>query len=84
MEQEFHVTSMVVQVRPAQMSQVKQTIALMDAAEIAVSNEMKLVVVLEGDSQRTLMKSIEMINGLPGELSAAMVYQQSEILEEGE
>ncbi|MGS0675047.1 chaperone NapD [Shewanella sp. 0m-4] len=84
MEQEFHVTSMVVQVRPAQMSQVKQTIALMDAAEIAVSNEMKLVVVLEGDSQRTLMKSIEMINGLPGVLSAAMVYQQSEILEEGE
>lgn len=53
-------------------------------AELSVNNEVKLVVVLEGDTQRAIMESIETINAIPGVLSATMVYHQSEELKEGE
>ncbi|GIU14339.1 chaperone NapD [Shewanella sp. MBTL60-007] len=84
MSNELHVTSLVLQVQPEQMSTVRQTIIDMENAELSVNNEVKLVVVLEGDSQKSLMTSIEAINAIPGVLSAAMVYHQSEVLEEGE
>ncbi|MGS0680062.1 chaperone NapD [Shewanella sp. 125m-7] len=84
MSNELHVTSLVLQVQPEQMSAVRQTIIEMENAELSVNNEVKLVVVLEGDSQKSLMTDIETINAVPGVLSAAMVYHQSEALEEGE
>ncbi|GIU32594.1 chaperone NapD [Shewanella colwelliana] len=84
MSKELHVTSLVVQVRPEQMSNVRQTILTMENAELSVNDEVKLVVVLEGETQKGLMADIEAINGIEGVLSAAMVYHQSEVLEEGE
>lgn len=84
MSNELHVTSLVLQVQPEQMSNVRQAIIEMNNAELSVNNEVKLVVVLEGDSQKSLMTDIETINATPGVLSAAMVYHQSEVLEEGE
>ncbi|WP_394201980.1 chaperone NapD [Shewanella waksmanii] len=84
MSNELHVTSLVVQVQPEQMAQVRQAIMKMEKADLSVNNEVKLVVVLEGSSQKELMDGIETINRLPGVLSAAMVYHQSEVLEEGE
>ena len=84
MSNELHVTSLIVQVIPEQMSSVRQAIMAMENAELSANNEVKLVVVLEGSSQKSLMTDIETINALPGVLSAAMVYHQSEVLEEGE
>lgn len=84
MSNELHVTSLIVQVIPEQMSSVRQAIMAMENAELSANNEVKLVVVLEGSSQKSLMTDIEIINALPGVLSAAMVYHQSEVLEEGE
>ncbi|GIU45157.1 sorbose reductase [Shewanella sairae] len=84
MSNELHVTSLVLQVQPEQMPEVRQAIIKMENAELSVNNEVKLVVVLEGDSQKSLMTDIETINAIPGVLSAAMVYHQSEVLEEGE
>lgn len=84
MSNELHVTSLIVQVIPEQMAAVRQAIMQMENAELSVNNEVKLVVVLEGPSQKSLMTDIEAINALPGVLSAAMVYHQSEVLEEGE
>ena len=84
MSKELHVTSLVVQVVPAQMSAVRNAILLMKNAELSVNNDVKLVVVLEGATQKGLLEDIETINRLPGVLSAAMVYHQSEVLEEGE
>ena len=53
-------------------------------AELSANNDVKLVVVVEGPSQKSLMDDISTINAIPGVLSATMVYHQSEELEEGE
>ncbi|MCG9696469.1 chaperone NapD [Shewanella sp. Isolate11] len=84
MSKELHVTSLVVQVKPEQMSNVRQAIMKMENAELSVNDEVKLVVVLEGETQKGLLSDIETINHIEGVLSAAMVYHQSEMLEEGE
>jgi len=69
---------------PQKMAEVRQQIMTIENAELSVNNEVKLVVVLEGDTQRAIMESIETINAIPGVLSATMVYHQSEELKEGE
>ncbi len=84
MSKEIHITSLVVQVLPQKMAEVRQQIMTIENAELSVNNEVKLVVVLEGDPQRAIMESIETINAIPGVLSATMVYHQSEELKEGE
>ncbi|GIU06255.1 MULTISPECIES: chaperone NapD [Shewanella] len=84
MSKEIHITSLVVQVLPQKMAEVRQQIMTIENAELSVNNEVKLVVVLEGDTQRAIMESIETINAIPGVLSATMVYHQSEELKEGE
>ena len=66
------------------MAEVRQQIMTIENAELSVNNEVKLVVVLEGDTQRAIMESIETINAIPGVLSATIVYHQSEELKEGE
>ncbi|GIU23025.1 chaperone NapD [Shewanella hafniensis] len=84
MSKELHITSLVVQVLPQKMADVRQQIMTIENAELSVNNEVKLVVVIEGETQRALMDCIEAINAIPGVLSATMVYHQSETLEEGE
>ncbi|GGI84835.1 chaperone NapD [Shewanella gelidii] len=84
MSKELHVTSLIVQVLPAKMASVRQHIMAMENAELSVNNEVKLVVVLEGDTQKSLMADIDAISAIDGVLSAAMVYHQSDELEEGE
>ena len=84
MSKELHITSLVVQVLPQKMADVRQQIMTIENAELSVNNEVKLGVVIEGETQRALMDSIEAINAIPGVLSATMVYHQSEQLEEGE
>ncbi len=84
MSNELHVTSLIVQVLPEKMTEVRQAIMQMSNAELSVNDEVKLIVVLEGESQKALLADIEAINGINGVLSASMVYQQSDVLEEGE
>ncbi|GGP56395.1 MULTISPECIES: chaperone NapD [Shewanella] len=84
MNSELHVTSLIVQVQPEQMAEVRQKIMAIKNAELSANNDVKLVVVVEGTSQKSLMDDISTINAIPGVLSATMVYHQSEELEEGE
>lgn len=84
MSNELHVTSLIVQVLPEKMSAVRQQIMQMGNADLSVNNEVKLIVVLEGESQKSLLADIETINKIDGVLSASMVYHQSDVLEEGE
>lgn len=84
MSNELHVTSLIVQVQPDKMADVRQKIMAIKNAELSANNDVKLVVVIEGTSQKSLMDDISTINALPGVLSATMVYHQSEELEEGE
>ena len=83
-KKEIHVTSLIVQVHPDQMGDVREKIMAMENAELSVNNEMKIVVVIEGPTQRSLMDDSSTINAIPGVLTATMVYHQSEELEEGE
>ena len=81
---DYHVTSLIVQIFPEQMSSVRQSIMGIHNAELSVNNEVKLVVVLEGETQKELMSAIKTINDLPGVLSTTMVYHHCEELEEDE
>ncbi|MGX9462340.1 chaperone NapD [Shewanella sp. A14] len=84
MSNELHVTSLIVQVQPEQMAEVRKKIMAIENAELSANNDVKLVVVVEGSSQKSLMDDISTINAIPGVLSATMVYHQSEELKEGE
>jgi len=84
MSNELHVTSLIVQVHPDKMADVRQKIMAIKNAELSTNNDVKLVVVVEGPSQRSLMDDISTISAIPGVLTATMVYHQSEELEEGE
>ena len=84
MKNELHVTSLIVQVKPDMMAAVRQQIMAIKNAELSANNDVKLIVVIEGPNQKSLMDDISTINAIPGVLSATMVYHQSEALEEGE
>ncbi|PTT48169.1 chaperone NapD [Aeromonas sp. HMWF016] len=82
MSQEFHVSSLVVLTQPTLRHQLAEEIAALDGAEIhAVTEEGKLVVTLEGASQRPIMAAIDAIQAMPGVLSAALIYHQFDELD---
>ncbi|KIQ79701.1 chaperone NapD [Aeromonas sp. L_1B5_3] len=82
MSQEFHVSSLVVLTQPTLRHQLAEEIAALDGAEIhAVTDEGKLVVTLEGASQRPIMTAIDAIQAMPGVLSAALIYHQFDELD---
>ncbi len=77
MDQEFHVSSLVVLTQPPLRHQLAEQIGALEGAEIhAISDEGKLVVTLEGPSQRQIMAAIDAIQAMPGVLSAALIYHQ--------
>jgi len=84
MNKELHVTSLVLQIKPEHMSAVRIAIIAMENADVSVNNEIKLVVILEGDSTGSIMTDIDTINSIPGVVTADMVYHQYEVLDEGE
>ncbi|RQM78823.1 sorbose reductase [Aeromonas jandaei] len=82
MSQEFHVSSLVVLTQPTLRHQLAEEIAALDGAEIhAVTDEGKLVVTLEGASQRPIMAAIDAIQAMQGVLSAALIYHQFDELD---
>ncbi|MGI2148880.1 chaperone NapD [Shewanella baltica] len=83
MSQEYHVTSLVVHAAPKVLQQVEANIlALMGADIHAITPEGKLVITLEGSSQRVILDNIEAINALSGVLSASLIYHQVDPLEQ--
>lgn len=83
MSQEYHVTSLVVHAAPNTLQQVEANIHALVGCDIhAVTPEGKLVVTLEGDSQKAILDNVEAINALSGVLSASLIYHQVEPLEQ--
>ncbi|WP_394201330.1 chaperone NapD [Shewanella waksmanii] len=83
MSQEYHVTSLVVHAAPTELIQVKHQIDALAGTDIhAVTEEGKLVVTLEGETQASILDNVEAINALSGVLSSSLVYHQVEPLEE--
>lgn len=82
MTQEFHVSSLVVLAQPMLRHRLAEQIAALQGAEVhAVSEEGKLVVTLEGESQQPIMAAIDAIQAMPGVLSAALIYHQFDELD---
>ncbi|MBT1443801.1 chaperone NapD [Shewanella sp. JM162201] len=80
MTQEYHVTSLVVHAAPSQANAIGATIAALPGAEVhAINPQGKLVITLEGSSQRAILDNVETINALNGVLSSSLIYHQSEL-----
>ncbi|WP_372871615.1 chaperone NapD [Shewanella sp.] len=79
MTKEYHVTSLVVHAAPSMANAIHDAIAALPGAEVhATSPEGKLVVTLEGSTQRAILDNVETINALNGVLSSSLIYHQSE------
>lgn len=76
---EFHVSSLVVHVRPERLGEVRAALEAMPGAEVhGVSSAGKLVVTLETGSQHDVVLHMGAIGELPGVLSTALVYHHFE------
>ncbi len=83
MTQEYHVTSLVVHATPNHVAQVKSDISALKGVDIhAITDEGKLVITLEGETQASILDNVETINALNGVLSSNLVYHQVESIEE--
>ncbi len=78
-QDEVHISSMVVHARPEYLQDVKNKIAHLPGAEIHGESENgKLVVVLESQTQTYITDVIEKIADIEHVLSTALVYHQIE------
>ena len=78
-QHEIHISSMVVHAIPDYLRSVKNNIEHLPGAEIHGESENgKLVVVLESQTQTHITDVIEEINNLEHVLSVALVYHQIE------
>ncbi|MBN3054110.1 MULTISPECIES: chaperone NapD [Pectobacterium] len=74
----WHVCSVVVHVNTAQMAAVSEALATLPNVEVGASDSDtgKMVVVLESDSEDTLLKQIASMRELTGVLAVSLVYHQ--------
>jgi len=78
-QQEIHISSLIVQVQPSAMDNVKEAITAVPEAEIfGDSEEGKIIVVLETANQKFVTDIIERINNLEHVLSTSLVFHQIE------
>lgn len=78
-QQEFHISSMVVHVKPEYLATVKQDIERLPGTEIhGESDSGKLVVVLETENQGYITDTIDKINNIEHVLNTALVYHHIE------
>jgi nitrate reductase NapD len=81
-QQEVHISSMVVHVKPDHLQTVKNDIEQLPGTEIhGEADSGKIVVVLETQSQGYITDIIEKINNFEYVLSTTMVYHQIEYLD---
>ena len=79
MNAEIHISSLVVQARPADLATIGAAIEGLEGAEIhGASEHGKLVVTLETICESEMLTRIESINRLEGVLSVALVFHQVE------
>jgi nitrate reductase NapD len=73
------ISSVVVNAHPDRIRQVMDGLATLPGVEVHVATEEgKLIVTIESDSDKSVAKTFEAINQQPGVLSASMVYHQYE------
>jgi nitrate reductase NapD len=77
MSDTVHISSLVVHVRPERCADLRAAIAALDGAEVhAGTEDGKLVVVLETDSEAETMARIAAINEMRGTIAASLIYHE--------
>lgn len=74
----WYVASLILQVKPEKMAQVKATIAEMPHTDIhtEVPDEGKLIVLVEADVERDLVHKMETLERLDGVAAFSLIYSQ--------
>ncbi|QUM76411.1 chaperone NapD [Moritella sp. 24] len=81
-EQEIHISSLIIHVKPESLLDVKNKIAAIPEAEIyGDSEEGKIIVVLETANQKFVTDIIDNINNLEHVLSTSLVFHQIETID---
>lgn len=79
MDNELHISSLVVQVRPDSLLTVTDAIVALPGAEVHGQSELgKLVVVLDVESTGVLSERMDQIQKMSGVLSASLVFHHVE------
>jgi nitrate reductase NapD len=72
-----HISSLVVHVRPERCTAVRDEIAALEGAEVhAGTEDGKLVVVLETQSEAETIARIAAINEMQGTIAASLIYHE--------
>jgi nitrate reductase NapD len=72
-----HISSLVVHVRPDRCAELRAEIAALDGAEVhAGTEDGKLVVVLETESEAETIARIAAINEMRGTIAASLIYHE--------
>jgi len=75
----MNISSAIVYGRPDQEAVLRTQLAAMPGVEVhAATPDGKLVITIEADNDRAAVTTYEAIERLPGVLSMAMIFQQSE------
>lgn len=75
----MNISSLLVNARPEGIAQVQESLLALHGVEVhAVTEEGRMIVTIEADSEQAVANMYETINHQPGVLSASMVYHQYE------
>ena len=75
----MNISSVLVNARSDLLPQVQENLVALNGVEVhAATEEGRLIVTIEADSDQAVANMFEEINHLPGVLSASMVYHQTE------
>ncbi|MBI3311579.1 chaperone NapD [Serratia quinivorans] len=80
MNNEWHVSGLVVQARPEKISQLVPALLAIADTEIPAQDQQhgKLVVVMQAASSQGLLEKIESVRNLDGVLAVSLVYHQQD------
>lgn len=81
-EPRWHLSSAVIGVTPAAMTEVCHLIETLDGVEIHGRDDSRLIVTIEGPNTRALGDQLTRINLMPGVLTANMVFEHAEETED--
>jgi periplasmic nitrate reductase NapD len=78
-EEELHVSSLIVHVKPEKISNLTDCIHTLRGAElVTVTDKGKAIVVVEAANQREIMQCIDEINDIDGVVHTSLVYHEFE------
>lgn len=84
-EEELHVSSLIIHVKPDKSTNLTTSIDAISGAElVTITDEGKAIVIIEASHQREIMECIDEINALDGVLHTGLVYHEFEKLTQNE